>query len=200
MPTPRVDLTEGDEYSSWTVISPDRDSKNRVLCRCECGDPYPVNIYALRSGHSRGCRNCYVANPRGRGRGTRRDATWVSREDKYGDWEVLKTTRGSNSMAPVRCGMCQNLYEVRVAALIEGKSERCKSCSTVVKQTRFWVVLDGRRIPLKWLLKQEGTIEIHATGVSIKKQDGDDVPSLLDPGVPGVDTPQAIVARVRDRQ
>lgn len=65
----------GDEFGKWKVIGESVKSffKNgnryafRVPCICQCGVKHEVLFEALRSGHSRGCRACNLAEIEKRG-------------------------------------------------------------------------------------------------------------------------------------
>lgn len=59
MPTANV-LEIGSKWGTWTVISdaPRRHGTYCYLCRCECGGEWEIAARTLRSGASKGCRDC----------------------------------------------------------------------------------------------------------------------------------------------
>jgi hypothetical protein len=50
-------LSEGDEFSNWTVIdeAPQRDGKRMINCQCKCGWKSAVRLQELVRGKSKSC-------------------------------------------------------------------------------------------------------------------------------------------------
>lgn len=50
----------GEKFGRWTVIQPPEGGRRvRAICQCECGTVRKHRVDSLRSGQTKGCRECY---------------------------------------------------------------------------------------------------------------------------------------------
>lgn len=118
--TRRIDLT-GQTFGFWTVIKFSRCDVNASYwqCVCNCGKMQSVNSNLLRTGKSRGCRQCS-------GRWKHIDLTGKT----FWSMTVLERapTRGNQSYFRCRC-VCGAERLISANNLQRGQAKACRGCS-----------------------------------------------------------------------
>jgi hypothetical protein len=119
---PRTEMTAGDRYGHWTLLSTEttpEDGYATMLCRCDCGTQRRVRSQNLRRGQTVSCGECEYS------------AHAPVTEPKVGEtfewWTVIGEPNDGQALCSCRCGRVRRVSTRRL------RSGDTKSCGCRAK-------------------------------------------------------------------
>lgn len=129
-----IPLVIGERFGRWTITgdAPSKGRYRRAFAECDCGHAQAVRLAALHSGRRTQCAACGR-----RERGRMVDAVMVHKV--FGQWTVTaradRPGSGGKTMWLCRCA-CGADGRISTCDLNDGRSTRCRSCSSKEKVAR----------------------------------------------------------------